>query len=147
LAEDLIKSGKSFDLLPREAFSQPITAFRFHSFLGVETEYDTFSTDFSQTQFENTFKADNIPTMIAFSLKDEYVPCLYDNNVEKGRPLILGMLEVWKTIIENNIKKNGKPQDTKNLVVVKTYEGPHELGDRKDEFVADVVSFVNSVWV
>ena len=79
LASRLTVEGKSEELMPRSAFPMaPISAYRFHSFMGRLADDDMFSNDLSQEELQLLFKHVKIPCLLVFSMADEYVPKTID---------------------------------------------------------------------
>ena len=74
LASSLIEQGKGDEILPRDAFFAPITAYRFTDLSERNGMDDFFSSDFSDEEIAENFQHIKKPTGFIFSEKDEYVP-------------------------------------------------------------------------
>jgi hypothetical protein len=87
-AKQLQKEGKEEELMPRDAFWAPITAYRFLSLQDVGGDDDFFSSDFSDEELEVRLKHVGqcgeffgLKALVAFSKEDEYVPAHIDKDL------------------------------------------------------------------
>eukprot|EP00028_Trichosphaerium_sp_Am-I-7-wt_P014243 CAMPEP_0168509332 /NCGR_PEP_ID=MMETSP0405-20121227/706_1 /TAXON_ID=498012 /ORGANISM="Trichosphaerium sp, Strain Am-I-7 wt" /LENGTH=202 /DNA_ID=CAMNT_0008526757 /DNA_START=78 /DNA_END=686 /DNA_ORIENTATION=- len=74
LASKLIKEGKGDELMPRACDEAPITAYRYASISGNDTEDDIFSSDFTDAQLASNLGHINVPCLQIVSGSDSYVP-------------------------------------------------------------------------
>jgi len=97
LAYDMIVNNMGDELMPRNnnMMRIPITAERFFSLAGERTSEDLFSTDLTENEFINKLGHIDIPTLIVYSLKDEYIP----DNIKHKIPTTA---EIMKKIIGKN---------------------------------------------
>lgn len=126
-AKSLISSGKQEELMARDVYGTPVTAYRFFSLESRLGDDDYFSSDFSDSEREERLgHLKGFPVFIAFSNKDQYVPPAIDK-----QKLCDGMA---KTIGLKTTK-------------VKLYEGNHSLEDKvvAAEFATDVVTFISQI--
>eukprot|EP00899_Mesostigma_viride_P019305 jgi/Mesvir1/27376/Mv07184-RA.2 len=87
LATRLIAEGRPHDLLPRTSpTAVPVTAYRYHSLVARLGDDDLFSSDFSDAELkERVGHMAAVPTLILFSMEDEYVPSFVDKAKLVGR--------------------------------------------------------------
>jgi len=83
LASDMIRDGKGDEILPRaacELFGPPdvVSAYRFDSLTRRLADDDMFSSDFSEHEMMQKLGHIHVPTLIAMSKDDEYVPDFVD---------------------------------------------------------------------
>lgn len=83
MAADMILTGRGDEVMPREASSilgppHAVTAFRFDSLTGRMTQDDMFSSDLSDSELRDCLGHVAVPTLLALSGADEYVPNFVD---------------------------------------------------------------------
>ncbi|PIN17368.1 putative hydrolases or acyltransferases (alpha/beta hydrolase superfamily) [Handroanthus impetiginosus] len=122
LASTMINEGRGSELMPREANpDSPITAYRYHSLCAYNGDDDMFSSDFSKDQLKQRLgHMSNTPTLVMFSMGDEYVPEYVDKKALVDR-LCTAMGGAEKVEIEH---------------------GNHSLSNRVEEAVQAIVDFV-----
>ncbi|XP_057771824.1 UPF0613 protein PB24D3.06c-like [Salvia miltiorrhiza] len=76
LASNMINQGRPYDFMPRKAHPHvPITAYRYHSLCAKNGDDDMFSSDLSDDELKQKLgHMSATPTLIIFSMEDEYVP-------------------------------------------------------------------------
>uniref|UniRef100_A0A7S3ZEF4 Uncharacterized protein n=1 Tax=Lotharella globosa TaxID=91324 RepID=A0A7S3ZEF4_9EUKA len=74
LATSMIKEGKAEDLMPQESYFIPITAYRYHSLAGKNTDDDLFSSDFTMDELKGKLGCVDVAALVLYSGEDEYVP-------------------------------------------------------------------------
>lgn len=90
LASDLINQGKGDQLMHEEAqklFDSPINAYRFHSLASNRGDDDYFSTYLNEDDFKQSFGLIDVPILILYGEKDEFVPKSTDRE---------GLVTRWK---------------------------------------------------
>lgn len=90
LATSMVADGRGEEVMPRQASlligpPHPITAYRFHSLTGRMTDDDMFSSDLTDEELRKRLGHINVPTLIAVSVDDEYVPKSTDLKDLSGR--------------------------------------------------------------
>ncbi|KAH6833020.1 alpha/beta-Hydrolases superfamily protein [Perilla frutescens var. hirtella] len=122
LASTMINEGRGSELMPREANpDSPITAYRFHSLCAYNGDDDMFSSDFSEDQLrQKVGHMSNTPTLVMFSMGDEYVPEYVDKKALVDR-LCAAMGGTEKVEIEY---------------------GSHSLSNRAQEAVQAIAEFI-----
>jgi len=83
MAKTMIAQGKGDEIMPRAACllvgpPHAITAYRFNSLTGRMTDDDMFSSDLTDGELSRKFYHVGVPTLVAMSLDDEYVPKTVD---------------------------------------------------------------------
>jgi len=78
-AAQMLASGNGLEVMPRAAsllfgVPHPVTAYRFHSLVGRMTDDDMFSSDLTDEELVERLGHVVVPTLIALSADDEYVP-------------------------------------------------------------------------
>jgi len=73
-AKEKIKNGKGNELMNREVYEVPITAYRYVSLAGYLGDDDMFSSDIPEDKMKEIFRHISIPTLWIFSGADQYVP-------------------------------------------------------------------------
>lgn len=79
VAATMISQGRGEEVMPRAACQligppHVITAYRFNSLTGRMTDDDMFSSDLTDGELSKRFHHVKVPTLVAISLDDEYVP-------------------------------------------------------------------------
>ncbi|EPS64913.1 hypothetical protein M569_09866, partial [Genlisea aurea] len=122
LARSMISEGRGSELMPREANpDSPIDAHRYHSLCAYNGDDDLFSSDFSEDQLKQKLgHMSSTPTLVMFSMGDEYVPEYVDKRGLVGR-LCRAMGGAEKVEIEH---------------------GNHSLSNRVEEAVQSIVEFI-----
>lgn len=122
LASTMINEGRGSELMPREANpDSPITAYRYHSLSAYNGDDDMFSSDFSEDQLRLKIgHMSNTPTLVIFSMGDEYIPEYVDKKALVDR-LCTAMGGAEKAEIEY---------------------GNHSLSNRAEEAVQAIVEFI-----
>lgn len=122
LAAEMIKEGRSMDLMPREASPEaPITAYRYHSLCAFLGDDDMFSSDLTDQQLRVRLgHMSRVHCQIIFSMADEYVP----EYVNK------------KALLERLSKAMGGAEK------VEIEWGNHSLSNRVQETVHAIIDFV-----
>ncbi|XP_047958018.1 UPF0613 protein PB24D3.06c [Salvia hispanica] len=122
LASTMINEGRGSELMPREANpDSPITAYRFHSLCAYNGDDDMFSSDFNEDQLKQKLgHMSNTPTLVMFSMGDEYVPEYVDKKALVDR-LCAAMGGAEKAEIEY---------------------GNHSLSNRAQEAVQAIIEFI-----
>ncbi|KAL8490744.1 hypothetical protein ACS0TY_022657 [Phlomoides rotata] len=122
LASTMINEGRGTELMPREANPHaPITAYRYHSLYAYNGDDDLFSSDFSEDQLKQKVgHMSNTPTLVMFSMADEYVPEYVDKSAFVDR-LCGAMGGAEKVEIQH---------------------GNHSLSNRAEEAVQAIVDFI-----
>ncbi|CAE8613430.1 unnamed protein product [Polarella glacialis] len=82
-ASSMIAEGQGDEVMPRAAWlllgpPHPVTAYRFHSLTGRLTDDDMFSSDLSDQELHARLGHVAVPTLLALSADDEYVPSHVD---------------------------------------------------------------------
>lgn len=92
-AIEMVKNGQKNDLLPSEysniMINTPLTAYRWCSLTLPGGDDDYFSSDLSNETFAKTFGKINVPFLVAYSGKDEFVPLHIDK---------IGLLKRWENV-------------------------------------------------
>ena len=122
LASNFISEGKGNEMLPRDAFFAPITAYRFQDLSARNGMDDFFSSDFSDEEMLEKFQHINKPTCFMFSGKDEYVPEHVDIDQLGSR---------WLNTIEEKYRHR-----------VTIPDGTHSLKGNEQEMVKEVKAFL-----
>ncbi|MCO5597215.1 hypothetical protein L7F22_051291 [Adiantum nelumboides] len=122
LAVEMIKQGRSMDLMPREAAPEaPITAYRYHSLCAFLGDDDMFSSDLTDQQLRARLgHMSRVHCQVIFSMADEYVPA-YVNK---------------KALVERLCKAMGGAEK------VEIEWGNHSLSNRVKEAVNAILDFV-----
>ncbi|KAL6526534.1 hypothetical protein OROGR_015638 [Orobanche gracilis] len=122
LASNMINEGRGSELMPMEANpDSPITAYRYHSLCAYNGDDDLFSSDFSEDQLKQKLgHMSNTPTLVMFSMGDEYVPEYVDKKALVER-LCSAMGGAEKAEIEH---------------------GNHSLSNRVEEAVQAIIDYV-----
>ncbi|XP_051129214.1 UPF0613 protein PB24D3.06c-like [Andrographis paniculata] len=122
LASKMISEGKASELMPKEANpDSPITAYRFHSLCAYNGDDDMFSSDFNEDQLKQKLgHMSNTPTLVMFSMGDEYVPEYVDK----------------KALVDRLCRAMGGAEK------VEIEYGNHSLSNRVEECVQGIVDFI-----
>ncbi|KAL3812702.1 hypothetical protein ACJIZ3_013970 [Penstemon smallii] len=122
LASEMISEGQASELMPREANPDaPITAYRYHSLCSYNGDDDLFSSDFNEDQLKQKLgHMSNTPTLVIFSMADEYIPEYVDKKPLVNR-LCAAMGGAEKVEIEH---------------------GRHSLSNRIEEVVKGIMDFI-----
>ncbi|KZV55422.1 hypothetical protein F511_40088 [Dorcoceras hygrometricum] len=123
LASKMLSDGRGSQLMPQEANpDSPISAYRYHSLCSYNGDDDMFSSDFSEDQLKQRLgHMSNTPTLIMFSMGDEYVPDYVDKKALVDRQLCRAMGGAEKVEVEH---------------------GNHSLSNRIDEAVQGIMEFI-----
>ncbi|KAL7123919.1 hypothetical protein ABFS83_14G014500 [Erythranthe nasuta] len=122
LASNMISENRGSELMPLEANpDSPITAYRYHSLCAYNGDDDMFSSDFSDDQLKQKLgHMSNTPTMVMFSMGDEYVPEYVDK----------------KALVERLCRAMGGAEKAE------IEHGNHSLSNRVVEAVEAIIDFV-----
>lgn len=122
LADDMVKAGRSMDLMPREASPEaPISAYRYHSLCAFMGDDDMFSSDLTDQQLRLRLgHMARLPCQVIFSMADEYVPDYVDK----------------PALVQRLCNAMGGAEK------VEVQWGNHSLSNRVHEAVQAIVNFV-----
>lgn len=122
LASKMKSEGQESELMPRKADpAAPITAYRFHSLSAYNGDDDMFSSDFNEDQLKQKLgHMSNTPTLVMFSMGDDYVPKYVDK----------------KALVERLCRAMGGAEK------VEIEHGNHSLSNRVGEAVKGIIDFV-----
>ncbi|KAL3828829.1 hypothetical protein ACJIZ3_017631 [Penstemon smallii] len=122
LASKMINDGQASELMPREANpDSPITAYRYHSLCAYNGDDDMFSSDFSEYQLKQKIgHMCNTPTLVMFSMADEYVPEYVDK----------------KALVDRLCRAMGGAEK------VEIEHGNHSLANRAEEAAQAIMDFI-----
>lgn len=127
-AVDMIKNGKPNELMPRNADSVPITAYRYHSLAFRGGDDDMFSSDLSDDELSRIFGGLNSQKLAIFlSGKDEYIPPA----VDKGK-LLARIL-------------NAKPGFKFGRIIAEANHAASNSTAVMTELCTEVINFINSL--
>ncbi|KAJ4847252.1 hypothetical protein Tsubulata_004664 [Turnera subulata] len=121
LASKMIAEGRGSELMPMEADSSPITAYRYHSLCAYMGDDDMFSSDLSEDQLRTRLgHMSNTPCQVMFSMADEYVPDYVDK----------------KALVDRLCRAMGGAEK------VEIEHGNHSLSNRPQEAVQAIIDFI-----
>ncbi|XP_011071537.1 UPF0613 protein PB24D3.06c [Sesamum indicum] len=122
LASKMITEGRGSELMPREANPDaPITADRYHSLCAYNGDDDMFSSDFNEDQLRQKLgHMSNTPTLVMFSMADEFVPEYVDK----------------KALVNRLCRAMGGAEK------VEVEYGSHSLSNRVEEAVKAIIDFI-----
>lgn len=135
IANDLIKQGKSNEIMPNEFtkhfFDVPINAYRWNSLISVKGDDDFFSPDLSMDDYKSTFGKFDKPFLVLYSGSDEYVPSWLDK---------IELMNKWKEASGSNWSKYSK------IVQGATHNiGEGSSENAQQDAIDTVIKFIESI--